>query len=114
MSRKHVLQPYKVITDGSMAGNLTSAVTNTQQLDRIKYSTEWSGSPVGTVTIQESSDGVNWYDLDIIPAIAVSGASGHDDIYLQNVSIKFTRLVYTRTSGTGTFQATIEGASVGA
>jgi len=127
MSLRPQLQPYQVITSGNMAltDGITSLVTLIPNFSLVSYTYSWSGSsPVGTVKVQVSNDyaldavGVvaragNWADVSFLrgsataSSVALSGSSGSDGIVLPLVGAYAIRLVYTRTSGTGTLQAYI-------
>ena len=127
MSTREKLSPFKVITDGSMSGNLTSAVTIISGISMLSYGFSWVGtSPVGTVSVQVSND----YALDVTGAVAnagtwntltlnvggtpattvaVSGNTGNGGVDIFQTGFYAIRCIYTRASGTGTLQATIAG-----
>lgn len=119
MASRPVLTPFQVITNGSMAGNLTSAVTIVDNLSMIGYDISWTGtSPVGTMSVQISNTykqnaqgGVlnagNWTTISLSSPTAVSGNTGNGFIDIDATGAYAIRLVYTRTSGTGTMNATI-------
>jgi hypothetical protein len=118
MASRPFLKPHAVIDDGDMSGDITSAVSVINQISGVSYAYSWSGtSPVGTITAEVSND----YSLDAagnvanagtwnaLPGLsgAVSGNTGvgfFDPIITSAYAI---RTVFTRTSGTGTLQATI-------
>jgi hypothetical protein len=115
----------QVIVNGNMAGSLTSQVTLIPKLSMVTYAFSWSGSsPVGTVTCSVSNDYAvdaegnvsNAGTWNILPftdstgttvtSFALSGGSGVG--FLEVVTGAYAiRTVYTRTSGTGTLQATL-------
>lgn len=121
MSSRPQLAPYSVITNGSMAGSLTSAVTIIQKLSMISYDISWSGtSPVGVITVQVSNsysknaDGTvdnagSWTTLDLSEPAAVSGNTGNGFIDIDATAGYAIRLVYTRTSGVGTLNVIVNG-----
>lgn len=122
MSSRPQLNPQAVITNGNMASaSITSLVTIIQKISYVSYAVSWSGtSPVGVFTVQASNDytqdgsGVvlnagTWTDVPLSSAAAVSGNTGNGVIDLDGISVYAIRLVYTKTSGTGTAQATITG-----
>lgn len=108
-----------------MTGNLTSSVTAIEFLDNIGYQFNFTGSPVGTFSIQVSMD----YDQDnngnVITAgswvsipVTLSGTSYTliptslgSPIYidLNQLSAPWIRAIYTFTSGSGTLNAFICG-----
>lgn len=106
MSTK-TLTPIPVITNGDMSlASLTSIVPPIQWEDNVGLQLVWTGSPVGTFAVQVSLDQINWAT---IPASAFNGtypvpgtttSPGYLD--LNQLSASYIRVVYTRTSGTGT------------
>ncbi len=119
MSSRPQFSPHSVITNGNMAGSLTSEVTIVQKLSMISYDISWAGtSPVGAMSIQVSNtftqngDGSvrtagNWTTLVLSSTTNVSGNTGNGFIDVDATGAYAIRLVYTRTSGTGTLNATI-------
>jgi hypothetical protein len=121
VSSRFFLEPYSVISSGDMSGNITSSVTIINRIPNLSYSVSWTGSsPVGVITVEESNDyslnpdgsvrnaGI-WNTMTLSGAAAVSGNSDHGIIKLSQVPSFAIRLVYTRTSGTGTLNAIITG-----
>lgn len=127
MSQRTRFSPFSVITNGSMSANITSNVTILQSITGVGYSLSWSGSsPVGTAAVQVSNDysvfpngSVNnagtWTTLElevngsIVSAIDITGNTGTAFIEIQKTHAYAIRLVYTRTSGSGTLNAVIMG-----
>lgn len=127
MSTRTNLRPQPVIVAGSMAGNLTSAVTILQSLSQCSYSLSWTGtSPVGTCSVQVSNDyaqnavgGVAnagaWTTITLNQSgtpsttIAISGNTGNGFIDINDTAAYAIRLIYTAGSGTGTLNATFNG-----
>ncbi len=126
MSSRPQAGPYPVIggtlpnaVSGSMAANITSKPTIIQKLSMIGYDISWTGtSPVGVMSIQvsntysENADGSvanagNWTTLTLSTTPSVSGNSGNGFIDVDATGAYAIRLIYTRTSGTGTMSATI-------
>lgn len=126
MSTRTGLRPQKVITAGSMAGNLTSNPTILQSLTKVTYAVSWSGTtPVGTMSVQGSNDYAlnpdgtvanagTWttFVLDVSgtpsSTVAVSGNTGNGVIDLET-GIYAIRLIYTAGSGTGSLTAYFNG-----
>lgn len=59
----------------------------------------WTGSPVGTIALKFSNDNVTYTDYSG-SAVAVSGA-GDTGWLLDSVEFYWIKVVYTKTSGTG-------------
>ncbi len=127
MSSRTVLRPHPVIVNGDMsATSITSEVTLLQSLSKPSYEFSWTGStPVGTITVQVSNsysaqgstvlNAGNWTtipvqmaDGSIVTSIPVTGNTGSGIIDLIT-AVYAIRVVYTKTSGTGTLQAIISG-----
>jgi hypothetical protein len=116
MSRKSVIRGYKVITDGDMTGNLTSAETNVTNLDNVGYLVEWSdgATPVGTITVEVQSGPSGWCALDFGSPIAVSGNSGSIVLNINQIPFENIRLNYVAGSGGATLNVTLSSKVVGA
>lgn len=121
-SSKGVLLPYLVVTAGSMAASITSLVTNIQYMDDVVYQIQWTGTPVGTFTVQVSEDyqqsggtvlnAGTWTTLTLSSAITAAGSADQAILDLNQLPYSWIRLVYTRTSGTGTLNAYISAKAV--
>ena len=127
MSSRTALRPYTVLSSGSMAGDLTSSVTILQSIVGVSYALSWTGtSPVGTCSVQVSNDysvypsgAVNntgtwttiYLNVNGTPAttIAITGNTGSGFIDIDQTMAYAIKLIYTRTSGTGTLSAVISG-----
>lgn len=119
MSSRPQFSPYPVIINGDMSGNITSAVTVVQKLSMISYDISWTGTtPVGTLAVQvsntysQNADGTvknagNWQDLTLSTTPSVSGNTGNGFIDIDETAAYAIRLVYRRTSGVGTLNATV-------
>ncbi len=111
---KNAIRKAKVIDAVSMAASIISSPSSIQFLDNVCYQAVWSAgaTPVGVLSVQVSVDyepekniSGNW-DTVILPITpAVSGNSGTYTIDLTQLAAPWCRLVYTRTSGTGTLNA---------
>lgn len=121
--RKSNLFRFQNITSASMGADVTSAVTNIQMLDNIGFQVVWTGTPVGSFDVQVSlnytqdewgnvSNAGDWSSIGLTPAPSASGSAGSAYIDINQISAPWIRLVYTRTSGTGTLQGYITGKMV--
>ncbi len=125
MSQRPRIPPELVITNGAMAGDLTSSPTIIQSLSMPTYQLKWTGtSPVGTVSVQVSNDyslcpdgtvknAGTWDSLYLVvgssapsQTIAISGNSGHGFIDVPLTGAYACRLIYTAGSGIGTLNVT--------
>ena len=111
-----------MITNGDMSGSITSSVTIIQKLPTVSYDISWSGtSPIGSMSVQvsntysENSDGSvrnpgNWTTVPLgTNTTNVNTNTGNGFIDIDVIGAYAIRLVYNRTSGTGTMQAVING-----
>lgn len=131
--RKNVLPSYAVISAGDMSSaSLTSKPTNILYLDDVGVQATWSGSPVGLVSVEVSADYAatpsgevtnagNWAPLTFtyyngatfVTATSIPTSVG-SPIYLDLalLSAPWLRVVYTKTSGTGSLTVMIVGKDV--
>lgn len=118
MSRSNILTPFKIVNAVSMAASITSTITNTQYLDNVGIQGTFTGAPTGAFSVQISADHAedangnvtvtgNWVTLTLSPAPTASGSGDSFYIDLNQLSAPWIRLVYTRTSGTGSLTAYI-------
>lgn len=128
MSIRPEIKPYAAIVNGNMASvTVTSTPTIIQKISMVSYAYSWTGStPVGTLAVQVSND----YSIDaqgatsnagtwntiyfyyggvLANSVAVTGNTGNAYIDIPQISSYAIRTVYTKGSGTGTLQATING-----
>lgn len=117
--RKNVILPFHLVSATSMAADITSIPTNGTFQDNVGIQVKWvSSDGVGVISIQGSINAVvnqagtlvsgDWYDLTFNPVLTQPNSnSGGYLINLNQVPYNFIRVKYTRTSGTGTFDAWI-------
>jgi hypothetical protein len=67
----------------------------------------FTGTPDGTLKLQISNDDTNWTDYTG-SSEAISGA-GNFAWNIINIGFQYVRLVYTRSSSTGSLSATVSG-----
>lgn len=109
---RRFIQPFQIIENQSMASNITTPFVDISNVDDISIVYEWSAgsSPVGSITVEvRNGELCPWSVLDIAPPAAISLNSGNNNIQITNVSFKELRLVYERTSGSGTLNAWLTG-----
>ncbi len=128
MSTRTNLRPQVVIAAGDMsAATITSAPTILQSLSKFSYEVSWSGSsPVGILEVQISNsyslniDGTThsagtWTSMPLdvggseVSSIPIAGNADNGFIDITVQAGYAVRLLYTKTSGTGTLVATING-----
>lgn len=123
MSSRPIIAPFPVITNGDMSADIISAVTVIQTNSMVSYDISWTGStPIGVMEVQvsntysQNADGSvrnagNWTSITLSATTDVTGNTGNGAIDIDATAFYAIRLKYTRTSGTGTMQATIAGKS---
>lgn len=121
---KNVLSPINIVSAGDMSGNVTSSVTEILFLDNVSIQINLlSGSPTGSFDVQVSNDFSRnpdgsvrntgtWNSLPLTISLAISAGSPSTLFAdITETAASAVRLVYTRTSGTGSFNAILAGKS---
>lgn len=119
MSHRPIIAPNQnePLIDGvSMGADITGPVTIIQTLPGISYDLAWTGTPTGTFQVQVSNSYAKdasgavknpgrWTTLPLSAFVGTyptpAGASGGGFIDVVGTEAYAVRLVYTRTSGTG-------------
>lgn len=118
--RKNQLSKFKIVSAGDMSqATVTSTVVNIQGLDNIGIQVNiLTGTANGTLSVQTSIDHAegtavatgNWVSLPSTYTQTIASGSPANVIWdLNQISAPFIRLLYTKTSGTGTFDAFVCG-----
>jgi len=116
ISRKNEL----LMAAGDMSGNLTSDPVDVRNLIVASFQIVFTGAPVGTMKLQCSNDvyeylkqpgiqpaATNWTD---VADSALSVTAAGDIVYnLTSLGFDQIRVVYTRSSGTGTMSIRMVG-----
>jgi hypothetical protein len=103
-----------------MGTSLTSEVTIINFMTGIGYDIVWTGTPTGTFSVEVSNtysldaagkvaNAGNWTAVDLSGPIVAAGTPDNAFINMAGLEAYAIRLVYTRTSGTGTLNATVCG-----
>lgn len=94
----------------SMGTTVTTPSYDVTQANTLAIQAIWSGGgvPVGTTSISVSTDNIN-FTIDQDSVLAVNGNSGSNFYNIQDIGYRYIRLVYTRTSGTGSLVVNISG-----
>jgi len=124
--RKNHLSPFKIVSAGDMSqATITSSVTNIQGLDNIGIQVNiLTGTASGTFDVQVSADHTEvngnvivagtWNKLGspytgTLTSGVFSDSTASLYFDLNQLSSQYVRLLYTKTSGTGSFDAVIVG-----
>lgn len=117
-STRNTLPPYLAINAGNLGANITSPVTNVKfhRVVSIQLTAAAGSTAVGSWVVQVSNDitqdpvlnpPVNWIPLTIVPPLNFTGSAQTIGTGFDKFAWAWIRLVYTRTSGTGTVNAVI-------
>lgn len=118
MSSRPILAPFSVLSAESMGASFSSEPTFIPNISAVSYEASWSGStPIGTLAVEVSNsvttnaDGSirnagNW---TVLTSTAVSGNTGSIFFDVTITAGLATRLTYTRSSGTGSMDAIVNG-----
>lgn len=114
--RKNNLLKFQTITSGDMSqATLTSSITNIQYLDNVGIQANFTGSPVGTLSVQVSIDHAQdeWGNVTTAgnwSQVTSSAVTSSPVVFdLNQLSAPWIRVVYTKVSGTGTLNVFITG-----
>lgn len=120
--RKNFLSKFQIISSGDASqATVASTVINIQGLDNVGIQANITvGSPSGTFDVQVSADhqevngqvvaAGNWVSIgSSYTATITSGSPAQVYFDLNQLSSQYVRLLYTKTSGTGNFDAFIVG-----
>ena len=115
MTRKAQLGPKAVIDRTGLSTSLNGEQSVCEYVDRITYDITWSAgaSLNATMKIQKSHDGVNWYDLDLLVALTLSGAGGSETVIINEVTYKYIRPIITFVAGSCNLLTIVKGVSEG-
>ena len=104
MGAKRVLQSLSLFSAQAVTGTntYTSATFDVHNLDSVGFQISWTGAMVGTITINGSIDGVNFYPLTFSPALTQpnNNATGYI-VSLQQVPWPYLNVVYVNSSSSG-------------
>lgn len=90
----------------SGTSTLTSQTFNAQNLDNIGIQVDWTGIPVGTISVLGSIDNVTFHAFTFNPALAQpNGTASGYLISLNQIPFPYIKLQYVNTSGTGALNA---------
>lgn len=120
MSTRSHIKPFPVVTAASMGASVTSTPTIIENITGVGYDVRWTGTPVGTFSVQISNtysvdamgntkNAGTWTPVTLSSPITAAGSADNAFINLAGVESYAVRLVYTRTSGTGILDAVISG-----
>lgn len=102
-------QGLQILSAGDMSqGTVVSSSFDVEHTPLICIEAAWSAgsTPVGTLQLQGSVSGVNWFNVG--STVAVSGNTGAAQVTDANAGYLYARVLYTKTSGSGTLVAYAE------
>jgi len=105
-----------------MSANVTSLITNINMISCVGYTLSWTGTPTGTFSVEVSQDYIQpvgvqpeqldsgtWVPVTLSNPVVAAGVADTAFIDIDVTGAAYIRLKYTRTSGTGTLNATMAG-----
>lgn len=115
---KNPLFPVKVLSAADLSqATITSPATGITYQDNICYQAVITGTPVGTLDVQVSTNYLpttglgNWVSLGASYTATVNGAGG--GIFdINQLSPCYVRVLYTKSSGTGSMDLTVSAKQV--
>lgn len=111
MANKTTVDYPKYVDGTSMGASINCPSTNIMFVDRVGYQISYTGTPTGDFTVEVSNDNSTWQELTLSTPISAAGAPGNDFIDCETAA-KYIRLVYTRTSGTGSLYVALTTKSI--
>ena len=111
MSVKRIVDYASLIVNGDLSDDITGPSTNILYTDRVSFQLSWTGDAEGDFTVEGSNDESVWVNLPLSPTVAAAG-SADDAVIEVETALKFIRLKFTHSSGTGTLQAHIVAKSI--
>lgn len=95
------------IIDGvSMAATITGTGQNIETLNAYAVQCGWTSTPVGTIQLQASNDNTTYIDVS---TQAAGGAAGNVLFDVPTPGYRYVRILYTRTSSSGTLTCVLFG-----
>jgi hypothetical protein len=89
----------KIIDAGVMTADILSVEVDARPIYTLGLYAKWTGAPTGSLKLQGSANGVDWFDLET--ATALAGSGGEKVFSLDGIPWKLVRVFYDFTSGTG-------------
>lgn len=96
------------LPSGTLAGAMASTNTiytqilDISRMDNCGLEVTWTGTPTGTITVNVSNSGINFYALTFSPVLTQpAGAAGGYAIDLNQLPFKYMMLKYVNSSGSG-------------
>lgn len=101
---KNIKKNLHIISSGDMsAASVSSSAIDVSLQDSIGLELTWTGSPTGTITVNASNNGSNFYALTFTPSLTQpSGSASGIAVALTNYPFTYVKVTYTKSSGTGT------------
>lgn len=93
---------------GTMSGTnvIYSQILDVSRMDAAGIEITWTGTPTGTIEVDVSCSGINFYALTFSPTLTQpAGSAGGYYINLADMGFRYLLLKYTNASGTGVLTA---------
>lgn len=89
---------------GAMASTNTiySNIVDVSKMDNIGLEISWTGTPTGSLTVNGSNSGINFFPLSFSPSLTQpSGSAGGYLVDLSGYPFKYIMIKYINSSGSG-------------
>lgn len=98
----------QIVASGDMTNSITSSSFLIEHMPLVGIQVNWASgsSPVGSLQLQGSIDGTNYFDVG--SSVAVSGNAGVKYLTDASAAYLYCRFKYTATSGSATMNAYAE------
>ena len=101
---------YVLLPTTDMSGDINTNIVMLDSIVLLALQAHWTGTPTGILKLQASNDGAIWSDITD-STVNVSGPG--DTLYnLSEMGYNRLRLVYTRTSGSGSIRVVANGKGI--
>jgi hypothetical protein len=110
-SRKTAIEVDDYIVAASLGVSVEGEAIDIRWIDRISAHLTWSGTPTGSFSVEGSNDKTHWVAIPMTVEVLAEGVA-NDAVIDIETAVKYVRLKYTRTSGTGSLTVKLYGKSI--
>jgi hypothetical protein len=104
------INQFKLLDAAAVSGTATttSSSQSVANFDNVFLQVRFAGTMAGTLTVQQSADGVLWDDTVFSPVLAQpSGSALAYSISMSMICSQYLRISYVNSSGSGTLSVTL-------
>jgi len=96
----------KIFDSQAMSSNLSSEVIDIAEILGFAVHLIWTGSPVGTFSLQASNNGIDFVEFN---SVAAGGTSGQNMVNIEYPRYRYFKASYTYSGGSGTLTGYLSG-----